>query len=348
MDTVIVLLPRNLTWLGLQSWLRSGIRKNLIQKFRALSFVRVLSLSDSDLLLDACGLLGLPAIDISRLHGLPAQVAVIGSIKVRVRRVVLTSATRSVPPHSRHNFGLLYSWEGPLQEICQGVAQVALQLASGLAVEFGAQHTLTPDILERVKTSGIPSSFDAYKAMCRATQSRIASERAYFYEQAVMLDPGYADAYAGLGRQLAGNGQLAAAVNCFVKQKEFAPNDHEAYSSLGWAYCEMGRFDEALESLHKATELYPQGDPALFSNFGAVYERMTKCREAMDAYHAALAINPLDADANFHLGKLHLTCTDLGGPTEARRWLQKAAGLYGTMYREKRTRVLQLLDSLPS
>ena len=347
MDTVIVLLPRNLTWLGLQSWLRSGIRKNLVQKFRALSFLRVLSPLDSDMLLDACGLSGLPTIDISRLHGLPAQVAVMGSIKVRMRNVVLTSAIRSVPPHSKHNFGLLDSWKGPLQEITQGVAHVAVQLASGLAVEFGAQHTLTLDTLERVKTSGIPSSFDAYKAMCRATQSRIASERAHFYERAIMFDPGYADAYSGLGTHLARNGQLSAAVKCFLKQKEFAPNDHEAYSSLGLAYGEMGRFNEALEFLHRATELYPQGDPAVFSNLGAVYHRMTKCHEAMDAYHAALAINPLDGDANFNLGKLHLTCRDLGGPTEARKWLQKAAGLYGTMYQEKRTRVLQLLDSLP-
>ena len=86
---------------------------------------------------------------------------------------------------------------GTLREICQGVTHVALQLASGLAVEFEAQHTLTLDTLERVKTSGIPSSFDAYKAMCRATQSRIASERVHFYERAIMLDPGYADAYSG-------------------------------------------------------------------------------------------------------------------------------------------------------
>jgi Flp pilus assembly protein TadD len=347
-DTVIVLLSRNLTWLGLQSWLRSGIRKNLVQKFRALSFVRVLGLLDSDMLLDACGLSGLPTIDISRLHGLPAQVAVMGSIKVRVRSVVLTSATRSVPPNSRHNFGLLDSWEGPLREISQGVAHVALQLASGLAVEFGAQHTLTLDTLERVKTSGIPSSFDAYKAMCRATHSRIASERAHFYERAITLNPGYADAYSGLGTHLARNGQLEAAVKCFLKQKEIAPNDHDAYSSLGMAYGEMGLFNEALEFLHRATELYPQGDPAVFSNLGVLYDRMTKCHEAMDAYHAALAINPLDADVNFNLGKLHLTCRDLGGPPEARKWLQKAAGLYGTMYQEKRTRVLQLLHSLPS
>ena len=163
---------------------------------RMISIVNEAILLDSDMLLDACGLSGLLTIDISQLHRLPAQVAVMGSIKVRLRNVVLTSATRSVPPHSRHNFGLLDSWEGPLREISQGVAHVALQLASGLAVEFGAQHTLPLDTLERVKTSGIPSSFDAYKAMCRATQSRIASERAHFYERAIMLDPGYADAYS--------------------------------------------------------------------------------------------------------------------------------------------------------
>jgi hypothetical protein len=43
----------------------------------------------------------------------------------------------------------------------------------------------------------------------------------------------------------------------------------EAYSSLGLAYGEMGRFNEALEFLHRATELYPQGDPAVSSNLGA-------------------------------------------------------------------------------
>jgi len=36
----------------------------------------------------------------------------------------------------------------------------------------------------------------------------------------------------------------------------------------------MGRFDEALESLHKATELYPQGDPGVFSKLGAVHDEM--------------------------------------------------------------------------
>jgi tetratricopeptide (TPR) repeat protein len=168
------------------------------------------------------------------------------------------------------------------------------------------------------------------------------------YERAIRLDPRYAHAYSGLGTHLARDGHLEPAVKCFLKQEEIAPNDHEAYSSLGLAYAEMGRFNEALEFLHPATELSPQGAPAVFSNLGAVYHRMTKCHEAMDAYHAALAINPLDAEVNFNLGKLHLTCRDLGGPPEARKCLQNAASLYGTMYQEKRTRVLQLLDSLPS
>jgi tetratricopeptide (TPR) repeat protein len=300
------------------------------------------------MLLDARGLSGTPIDDISLLQGLPAQVAVIGAIKVRMRGVVLSSAILSVPPHVSHAFGFRGSWEGRYSELLQGITEVALQLARGLGSTFRAEHTLTPDVLDRIKTSGSPSFLDAYEAMCRATQSRIGSERARFYKRAIRLDPKYADAYAGLGTHLARNGQLSAAVDCFAKQRELAPDDHEAYSSLGAAYSEMGRFDEALGALQRAIAIYPQGDPAVFSNLGALYHRMGKCREAMDNYKAALAINPLDADVNFNLGKLHLACSDLGGPAEARKWLEKAATLYGTMYQEKQMRVLQILTSLPT
>jgi hypothetical protein len=175
-DTMIVVLPRNLTWLNLRSWLCSGIRKNLIRKCRALSFVRILSVLDSDMLLDARGLGGSSIDNLSQLEGLPAQITVLSSVKVSTKSTVLSASMVSVPPHTNQEFGFRTSWEGRYVGICDGVGQLALQLAEGLASTFQAEQTLTLDIVERITTSGLTNSLDAYKAMCKASQCRIGLE----------------------------------------------------------------------------------------------------------------------------------------------------------------------------
>ncbi len=120
------------------------------------------------------------------------------------------------------------------------------------------------------------------------------------FQQAVVLDPKYALAYAGLGeaywrkyRETSDtkwveparkNCQLALALN-----NQIAP----VYLTLGIIEEGAGHHELALDALEKARQLEP-ANPSVFSELGAVHEAMGKLDLAESSFQAATKLRPDD------------------------------------------------------
>ena len=79
--------------------------------------------------------------------------------------------------------------------------------------------------------------------------------------QAVQADPGNAVYRNDLGVFHVQAGQMAEAAQCFQDAIALRRDNPEAYNNLCYAFCTLGRFEEALASGQKALELRPGAGP---------------------------------------------------------------------------------------
>ena len=66
------------------------------------------------------------------------------------------------------------------------------------------------------------------------------------------------------------------------------PFDGYIRDSLGWVFCRLGRYDEAVEEMERAVELMPT-DPVLNDHLGDVYWAVDRKREARFQWSRALS-----------------------------------------------------------
>jgi Flp pilus assembly protein TadD len=75
------------------------------------------------------------------------------------------------------------------------------------------------------------------------------------------------------------------------KAVDLRPDNGYIVDSLGWAYYQLGRLEEAVQELERAVELRPE-DPLINDHLGDAYWRVGRQREARFQWRAALALNP--------------------------------------------------------
>ncbi len=123
-------------------------------------------------------------------------------------------------------------------------------------------------------------------------------------EEAIALDPKYADAYALLGAThhsdvFFGTGRpkdsIAKAIE--LTQKALAMNSSlpEARSRLGVLYSWSGRYDEGIAEAERAVELDPNSGHANF-NLSVVLRYAGKTKESIPAIQKALRLEPIPPD----------------------------------------------------
>ena len=80
------------------------------------------------------------------------------------------------------------------------------------------------------------------------------------YEEAIKLQPNYADAYYNRGNVLFAKGRIDEAIADWEKTLQIQPNDADAYTGLGNALLRKGSLHEAIANYEKALALAPE-DP---------------------------------------------------------------------------------------
>ena len=82
------------------------------------------------------------------------------------------------------------------------------------------------------------------------------------------------------------------------------PHSSIAHGSLGRAYQDRGRLDEAIAEYNKAIEIRPE-DYKAFYNLGVLHEGQGALGEAREYYKSAIANNPAFIDARFNLANMY-------------------------------------------
>jgi len=79
------------------------------------------------------------------------------------------------------------------------------------------------------------------------------------------------------------------------------PKDATAWSSLGFAYINLNRDNDAIEAFRQALRINPE-DTTAWRGLGVAYDKLNRSNDAVEAFRQALRINPKDTFVWYSLG----------------------------------------------
>ena len=95
----------------------------------------------------------------------------------------------------------------------------------------------------------------------------------------LQIDPKNAQAYFISGQVADGKRDFQRAYGSYLKAVELKPNDGYITDSLGWAYFQLGDYEQAVIHCERAVELLP-ADPIIAEHLGDAYWRVGRRLEA--------------------------------------------------------------------
>jgi predicted O-linked N-acetylglucosamine transferase (SPINDLY family) len=109
------------------------------------------------------------------------------------------------------------------------------------------------------------------------------------YRQAISLEPNYAAAHNNLANILKQKGQLKQAVEAYQRALKLEPDQAITHNNLGTAFTALGKLEAAVDSYQQAIKLKP--DIAYFHyNLANTFKQLGKLEAAVAAYEEALTI----------------------------------------------------------
>jgi tetratricopeptide (TPR) repeat protein len=271
-----------------KDYLALGIAENLTTRLAGLSSITVLSRSA---VADARG----------RTHEVPALAAkldatylVDGSVQQAGDEIRVTLSL--VRPDA--SIAWADSVEGPFDAILSLQTRLASALAQAVVVQLTAADRAS--LAQQATTS--PEALAAFwrgKALLERRDIKGNLEAALAsYDEAIRLDPQFADAYAARGEALwirysdarsAPDAQAAIEANNAAVKLD--PNRAEVRNALAITLAGTGRVDEAIEELHRALALRPNFEDARIQ-LGRVLARQGKIDEAIAEFKKVSAQRP--------------------------------------------------------
>ena len=120
-------------------------------------------------------------------------------------------------------------------------------------------------------------------------------------EQAIEINPNYAEAHNNLGNVFQELGRHKEAIVSYQSAININPNILTAYHSLANSFRILGKYQEAITFYQKVIEKDPNYIEA-HNNLGNVFQALYKYREAIFCYQKAIQINSDYFKAYFNLG----------------------------------------------
>ncbi len=111
------------------------------------------------------------------------------------------------------------------------------------------------------------------------------------FHEAIRLNANFFDAYNNLGVALAQSGKWKEAIAAFEKVLTFPfySSPEIVYQNLGWAYYNLGRYQEAESALKSALRLDPQIALTHYT-LGLLYEKQHRKPDALQSYREAVKL----------------------------------------------------------
>lgn len=119
------------------------------------------------------------------------------------------------------------------------------------------------------------------------------------FQEAVRLDPGFAEAHYRLGLALSATGRdeeaekaFGEAAEAFEKLVKKDAKDVTAQFFLGLSYGKLGEYEKAVKAFKEAVKDAPDDDDDLYYELGLAQYKLAEYAESVRALEKALAINP--------------------------------------------------------
>lgn len=142
------------------------------------------------------------------------------------------------------------------------------------------------------------------------------------FTMAIQADPGYAQAYNGLGLVRAALGEDEQAEANFKKAIQLQPNSSEAHNNYGNFLCNKKRYDESIVQFMDAVKNPLYSTPNLaYANAGICSARKKDMPAAETYLNKALQLNPLTHSAAYQLADIQYA---RGDAKAAQKALQNA------------------------
>ncbi len=151
----------------------------------------------------------------------------------------------------------------------------------------------------RLEPGYADAHFDLGLALSRIPGRR--DEAIAHYEAALKLEPSFVEAHNNLGLALMGLGRMPEAIAQFEDALVLEPEHTKAHYNLGNALSATGRTPEAVAQYEEAIREDPSYVEAHF-NLGNELAATGRTRDAIAQYEAALSLKPEFADAHYNLG----------------------------------------------
>jgi tetratricopeptide (TPR) repeat protein len=129
------------------------------------------------------------------------------------------------------------------------------------------------------------------------------------------VDPEYADGWVNVARARITEGNLAGAEEMLQKALARDPNLAKTHFFLGTVKKGLGRYDEALSHLQRASALYPR-DRVVLNQIGRTLFLTRRYEEAIGTFQRVLEVDPEDLQAHYNL---MLCWQGLGNGEKARK-----------------------------
>lgn len=132
--------------------------------------------------------------------------------------------------------------------------------------------------------------------------TRDPARREQLVRRALEVDPRNPDVVYEMGAVLQQLRKPVEALPFFIRHLDMVEDDQQTLVQIGKCYSDLGRLDEAEDTLRRAVSL---GDDATgYYNLGFVMEQRGRPSEAEEYYRRALRVDPTHASANNNLASL--------------------------------------------
>lgn len=166
------------------------------------------------------------------------------------------------------------------------LAHYSLALNSPTAKEFFDQ------LKQAVKLAGNASDGERLMILgLEAGANANPEKQREYYERLVAAYPGDERAHFLLGNNYFGQQDYPRTLREYQSSVEIAPDFAPAYNSLGYAYRQVGRFDDAEKAFKKYIQLIPN-DPNPYDSYAELLMKMGRFDESIAMYRKALATDP--------------------------------------------------------